>query len=950
MEGSKFEDSLIFIRPIHHFYDPINGDALLPILAKPSPDWALEDKGPISFPLFQRYSFADGRDYFYRALTASTPDDHDLYFGKTFETIGHVIHHIQDMAQPQHARLDPHLKLSDADKPDWVFENGSRYEAYTKGLGGNLPFNIYPPVNNEKDTNFFTTARSFWHTAQGGGMGLAEFTNTNFVSAGTNFRGAYQNGGIIARPNERYSLPAPSPITPSFELANNLLGQATPPECTAPNNPCVIAFFITEVTDNYRPQPGLINPKASTASIFDQDLQLYGKTVSYPNLDKCTDPSNPDTCEKIETGQIFSLNSFNFDAAHEFLIPRAVAYSAGLIDYFFRGKLEAEDVTFTDTGISLRVKNAIDLQKTPAWANEILYAKASNGSAGSLVVAFEYQDSTGKTQYSVSNTVPVHATDTLAPGRVSADVYDFTLTVPSEAKNVNYRLIFRGKLGQEEDAVVVGKVEPISGFVVLPNYLPTDGISGTRAIFKQGSAWKLSDKKGLEAGNIDWKGWYVNSKPTKVLTWLGPRSRYFPDASGHRVWSDVVYKDGEVFAYTRGFLVGAALMKDSSGNEWLIAICTDFSNDVVYRRPNRKMEIIDPESGEILDDWEEIGRHPVGQLPDVPWFFNGDGTEAQTMRRIDSANPKKRIRLKLNIVDGSTIFSDMGNLSGLTEAHTNSCEMPTIRPPQTDYEFRSMDEITRNGSYVVAVDYINNQEIKAIYEESYRRFQNSTRIIKYDPTNFRVLVDDSSGYGIENRNITLRFDQNNLILHETERNSVSTISGCTASVNSRYHDIERRPVFVDLRHNLLVTNEYRLDTSEVATPAGCINNNTDLAMNAHFETEEETNNHLKFGNQDVFISREAKTSASDVLIIGNSRFNCVGNPGSEATTIFPQIAVAPIAGAWRVDTSNNLFVSQEYRDLIGFRHWFNHLTGGDLNQLIPPGGTDVYYYPIGVIK
>lgn len=48
-----------------------------------------------------------------------------------------------------------------------------------------------------------------------------------------------------------------------------------------------------------------------------------------------------------------------------FLILIAVAYSAGLIDYFFRGRLEGEDVEFTDTGIRLRVKYAIDAFDPP---------------------------------------------------------------------------------------------------------------------------------------------------------------------------------------------------------------------------------------------------------------------------------------------------------------------------------------------------------------------------------------------------------------------------------------------------------------------------------------------------------------------------------------------------------------------------------------------------------
>ena len=33
--------------------------------------------------------------------------------------------------------------------------------------------------------------------------------------------------------------------------------------------------------------------------------------------------------------RLFALNRFNFDDAHKILIPKAVSYSAGLINYFF---------------------------------------------------------------------------------------------------------------------------------------------------------------------------------------------------------------------------------------------------------------------------------------------------------------------------------------------------------------------------------------------------------------------------------------------------------------------------------------------------------------------------------------------------------------------------------------------------------------------------------------
>jgi len=106
-DGADFEDN--FPRSIQHFYDPISDKGLhhplLSAFTNKSPDWALEDTGQISG---QNYSYADAMNVFYDALTLPTNAERDAKWGQVFETLGHVIHHIQDMAQPEHVRNDLH--------------------------------------------------------------------------------------------------------------------------------------------------------------------------------------------------------------------------------------------------------------------------------------------------------------------------------------------------------------------------------------------------------------------------------------------------------------------------------------------------------------------------------------------------------------------------------------------------------------------------------------------------------------------------------------------------------------------------------------------------------------------------------------------------------------------------------------------------------------------------
>ncbi len=188
-DGSRFEDEPE-IRTLNHFFDPAKDRPLtfgfIPAGFK-SPDWALKALFTIDDDQ-QPFSLKDAHDYLYKALTATTEEDRNKYFGLTFQTLGQVIHHPQDMTQPQHTRNDDHCpKELPCKYPGGVVGayNPSLYESWTN-LNREQPFitqhfapGLYPKVR-------FDTARKYWHTETrnpGAGQGIAEFTNSNFVSA-----------------------------------------------------------------------------------------------------------------------------------------------------------------------------------------------------------------------------------------------------------------------------------------------------------------------------------------------------------------------------------------------------------------------------------------------------------------------------------------------------------------------------------------------------------------------------------------------------------------------------------------------------------------------------------------------------------------------------------------------------------------------------------------------
>ena len=109
VQGARDEDHLL--RPVNHFWNPLT-DTPLTVggfpLGNRAPDWALEDRTGFTS---QRYSYRDAREAFAAALTASDPTARERAWGHTFYALGHVIHLLQDMAQPQHTRNDQHIHI-----------------------------------------------------------------------------------------------------------------------------------------------------------------------------------------------------------------------------------------------------------------------------------------------------------------------------------------------------------------------------------------------------------------------------------------------------------------------------------------------------------------------------------------------------------------------------------------------------------------------------------------------------------------------------------------------------------------------------------------------------------------------------------------------------------------------------------------------------------------------
>lgn len=359
------------LRAGRHFYDPIYDRAF----AYPtcddygcvrSPVWAMGTQHPLSPPgdaedtaRRNHFSWVDARNNYWKALTqerypnggtlvdrVSSSVERQQRWVTTIASLGHVIHLLQDGAQPQHTRNDSHA-------PPWVSAghnapNGAAYEAFTdfrvtgnasgyfnnpiREMNDNLPslsqlpplvFDGYPIPTFSQPVKFFTTR--YDNPGSGNGAinarrGMADFSNRNFFTAGTypGFRECVPPGTspCSRQPGPTYPLPENDITDTSVYTAIQVPG-----DVIVNGQTVMTTMYTRHVVDSVNPSYADRLP-----------AQFAGKV---PVVSKSSFAFFTGGLPDIQTNLRFE--NFIYDA--DVLLPRAVAYSAGMINFFFRGQL-----------------------------------------------------------------------------------------------------------------------------------------------------------------------------------------------------------------------------------------------------------------------------------------------------------------------------------------------------------------------------------------------------------------------------------------------------------------------------------------------------------------------------------------------------------------------------------------------------------------------------------
>ncbi len=933
--GSRDEDDKP--RPIHHFFDPYLDRALTSVpLAQKSPDWILEDQGQ---KFFQDFSYRDANGYLRLALTSETKEEQQENWGLLFESLGHVIHHVQDMAQPQHVRNDPHY-VSRFSSVNSLVGDVSLHENCTEaaivnpasllGCGTPLAVSTYPRVALRKARDFWTAEPSRYGVI-GRGVGLADFTNNNFISKDTNFQ--LRNGKPVVNQQSPYNLPLPTTShTRTLQdlgapNAADICGRLknNPKAASTPNAKCEIEFYATDVYDAYT-RTSSTNELASSLSIFDQYLHLREGDDGY------------------ETDRLFTLNRFNYAAAHPYLIPLAIAYSAGLIDHFFRGRLEAVETVVMDGVLEVTIKNV---------------SEADNSfSDGKFSL---YYDAADEKRYLLPITTGEDLSSPLEPGAE----HTVTASFPEDIdllKPKQLVLMYEGQIGEEEGVTGLVMEAPVSGFVFNPSVTSSDGVRGSRLITYGSGGWKLHPQAGFQAGNIDWRGRYRNGIPTRSLSWSGPDTRYF---SGHYLdpytgfvtnyFGTGIYKNGKRYASAPSRVMGAAITTDDDGKEWLIAITPGpgDNGDRIYKRPNTyNLSSATFNAVTAPEGWQSIATFPAlldTLPPDRAWFFNGDGTEAQTMRKMKD---NRLIRLKISVQGNSAALANLGESTikavNKVDIERKNCEWygSGNSIPDTP-ELQASSEVTISGEAIIAVDYIDSQEVLGRLSVEQRSLGTATGFQNNDG------MGQSSTYTSSARSI-LRLGANETEISRLaeDRNSQAvTYQGVTSTHTLQYHSAAI--FFLDLRSDsLLLRDNHRSDNYNFQAPAnadtGTYHSVIDYRTTLDLMSGGSQQNHYDGSAKDV------KEGSGGTSVYYNGIADCFDEPGQNASiheTIesnyslnFPSVEYSANTA---IDGGGRIFSSLRFRDEKNKTRVFNYLDGGDPLSIIGSGGGEVTFFPLG---
>jgi hypothetical protein len=318
-----------------HFFDPVNDSAL----TEPFFLCAHDAFGKANFRAIEaggsEFSVYNAKHFYFDALMGPNPGSRNYDTIQLLQAMGHEMHLIQDMAQPEHTRNDQHLPatlliLTNGTAAsvweDWGLEYMADHTVnITDGSGQTtqvvdpyFSYGGYPAVT-------LPTYYDYFHSAAF--QGMADFSNANFVTQDTN----YDDGGLT----HCFTYDAPN-------FSDDANGRVESGVAERVENPLTGAFetqavdeaiYSSTIVDQYS-KAVLTDPYHDFKSLLDLETRFVGGHA------------------------VFSLGDASYVSRAAYLAPRAVGYSAGFVDHFFRGRLTSTWSAGAQTGqVNITITN-----------------------------------------------------------------------------------------------------------------------------------------------------------------------------------------------------------------------------------------------------------------------------------------------------------------------------------------------------------------------------------------------------------------------------------------------------------------------------------------------------------------------------------------------------------------------------------------------------------------
>lgn len=413
-EGGEREDdgSPLTGRFHNHFHNPLKPWAeagLHAIRHHPSSARWMQDQ---SDGAGANWAWTDARNFYLRAVTASDARTREEAAADLFRALGQIMHLVVDASVPEHARDDPHpfgdisrrfLQRPEAGNYEyWVSDQHERQreaDFIARYLSNPIGFDAsllrMPPPAGETvakvpiarliDSDRYTATAPDPNVTLNGAIGLAEFANANFFSEDT-LHGRF--------PFPRRELLVASPrVAP--KSGNVRVYMAKPP---GQGQPTGVAL-------------------AECASERSVGRWVVSVSPPYPCVDEAV---------------------WEETASH--MLPRAVGYARGVLDYFFRGRFRLYSVSGGQTAAMLFFN---DSDEPMEGTFEVFEGSASEhrrrvASTHDFIAC----SSSGELE-------PRQGSMTVGPG--GACVAQWTTTAAATLRE--HVLVFRGRLGLEANAV-----------------------------------------------------------------------------------------------------------------------------------------------------------------------------------------------------------------------------------------------------------------------------------------------------------------------------------------------------------------------------------------------------------------------------------------------------------------------------------------------------------------